>query len=72
MFNGACEIAERTRKKISSGKMEYENQLINITGSFGVCEADTNQPCDITKILTELDKSLYKAKAEGRNRVVCL
>jgi diguanylate cyclase (GGDEF)-like protein len=65
-------FAERLREVIDQGKFEGEEKIRpggNLTISVGV----SNFPFDATKIdhiIKYADDALYKAKAEGRNRVV--
>ncbi|NPA87549.1 diguanylate cyclase [Caminibacter pacificus] len=61
----ACSIAENIRKKI-----EKHNFGINraVTCSFGVSEYAGG---DLKYFLLEVDEKLYKAKREGKNRVIC-
>lgn len=66
----AVEIAEAIRKEVENKDFLYNGQLIKITSSFGVF---TNKPDgDITakELIDKADKNLYRAKQEGRNRVV--
>lgn len=60
-------IAEKLRAELES--MEFEQGLV-ITGSFGVSEIMTNE--DETGLMQRADQALYKAKNDGRNRVVLL
>lgn len=61
-------VPERIRKEIESDPIIIDNNIINITASFGV----NNKPF-LSKSLNEAikiaDEELYKAKAAGRNRV---
>jgi diguanylate cyclase (GGDEF)-like protein len=65
-------FAERLREVIDQGKFEGEEKIRpggNLTISVGV----SNFPFDATKIdhlIKYADDALYRAKAEGRNRVV--
>lgn len=43
---------------------------IRVTGSFGVVAASVNK-ADFSHLLVLADEAVYKAKADGRNRVVC-
>lgn len=68
--NGAYELAEKIRKKVSENTFPYEGlqPLGNLTISIGI----SNYP-ETTKTLGELkqqsDEALYASKHNGRNRV---
>jgi len=70
--DSAIICAERLRKVISEEKFEGEEDIQpfrNLTVSIGV----SNFPFDATKLdqfIRHADNALYKAKAEGRNKVV--
>jgi diguanylate cyclase (GGDEF)-like protein len=70
-LEGAIFVAERIRKTIEETKFTYENNIMSMTVSLGVTGADkiTGQGFDI--LLKCGDRALYKAKANGRNRVEC-
>jgi diguanylate cyclase len=57
-------ISERSIKKLRTG--EYVSK---ITMSFGVAEYKDNE--SVEAIVRRADTALYKAKEEGRNRVIC-
>ena len=59
-------IAEKLREKIASYKFETAGHL---TCSFGIIE--TKQSEKTSDAFRRVDKALYTAKREGRNRVVC-
>ena len=59
---------ERIRLEICSTPVEFEGKLIPVSASFGVAyAAPRNDMATATKFA---DEALYKAKEEGRNRVV--
>ena len=64
---GAQTIAERIRKKIEKLCVESTEQ-IKITASFGVSCSDAVD--DVSEALHHADMALYRAKKQGRNRVV--
>lgn len=65
----AEEVAERIRKKCESVLVETCNgHELNFTTSVGVSFYEKGE--DISRLLDRADDNLYKAKFEGRNRVV--
>ena len=70
-LDNALIVAERKRQEISEMVIESERGLIKITASFGaasVLPSKEGKPISMECIVGEADRSLYKAKAEGRNR----
>jgi diguanylate cyclase (GGDEF)-like protein/PAS domain S-box-containing protein len=65
----ALQIAEKWRASFEESHAVHGNELINITVSCGIAEfplsANTGE-----ELIAVADKSLYHAKAGGRNRVV--
>lgn len=64
---GGRKIAEKIRKIVENKKMLYNNIDIRVTVSFGGC--CMNKGITLDSCLELADKSLYKSKEEGRNRV---
>lgn len=66
----ARELAELLRKTLDSQPIDFEGQTLHVTGSLGVAEFSpaAATPAAIVKLA---DEALYRAKASGRNRVVC-
>lgn len=64
----ATEHAECIRQTIMNTECNYENHRIKITMSFGVSELDKKVSPELN--VRVADDRLYKAKTEGRNRVV--
>lgn len=66
----AQHIAERCRMHIEKLVLfSDQQQEIHVTASFGVAMSKPHiRP---QQLLSQADKALYKAKADGRNRVVC-
>ena len=67
-LNKAMELADRLCKKIAAYPVIHEEKHIPVTASFGVAELDWR--ADLTKIIQDADTMLYKAKLNGRNRVM--
>jgi len=65
----AFEIAQRIRTEIENTSFEYENKTIRITVSMGItCEPEHFK--SISLAIKNADEMLYRAKREGRNKVV--
>ena len=65
---GGKKYAEILRKKISSNTFYFNNIAIKTTMCFGVAVYD--HLMTIEKVISIADKSMYKAKSEGRNCVI--
>jgi len=64
--NGAVVVAERTREQIETSELDG----LKVTVSIGVTtlsEVESPSEADFLKVV---DQALYKAKGEGRNRVI--
>jgi len=68
----AHSIAERIRKVFAKTRFEFEEKDLNITLSAGVSAFKPSGEEDISKelLIKRADEALYKAKDEGRNRVI--
>ena len=69
----AVMVAERLRKAVEKtsvdiSKISPEHKKINVTISLGVYAAKTGDTAEI--LIINSDKALYKAKMDGRNRVI--
>lgn len=66
-MSGARDLAEMIRQFVAQATIKASGHDINITASFGLADTDETTP----EILLNLaDEKLYRAKEEGRNRVV--
>jgi diguanylate cyclase (GGDEF)-like protein len=66
---GAARVAERMRRSLNSVPISISDQsAIHAASSFGVAELAPDQSGD--DLLREADAALYRAKDEGKNRVV--
>jgi diguanylate cyclase (GGDEF)-like protein len=62
-------VAERLRKAIEQLKIQYKNTVVKTTMSFGVATwKKTAENFDL--FIKQADENLYRAKEEGRNRVI--
>ncbi len=61
----AGELAEELRKKVAEAEFEKAG---HITCSIGVTEIEAED--EMNKAFERMDSALYKAKSEGRNRVI--
>ncbi|MGS0674845.1 GGDEF domain-containing protein [Shewanella sp. 0m-4] len=59
-------FAERLRKKVEQLQIAYEEQLIKVTISIGICEIKP-EVNDCETWLSQADQALYQAKEAGRN-----
>ncbi|MFP5430673.1 MAG: GGDEF domain-containing protein [Gammaproteobacteria bacterium] len=66
----AVAIAERCRRHIESLAIRHEGEAIPVTSSFGVTTLPVGATSTGEALTHSADLGLYRAKAEGRNRVV--
>ena len=65
---GAVAVAERIRCEIEHSVVESPSGVaVRVTSSAGVCTA---AGASAEELLARADEALYRAKSEGRNRVV--
>jgi diguanylate cyclase (GGDEF)-like protein len=65
---GAQILLERIRQSIMAMRIEFEDLVISVTNSAGVCNIKKED--DMETVIAHADKALYKAKRDGRNRTV--
>lgn len=68
----ACRKAEALRRAVDDGPMPAGAGSVHITASFGVTSIPGGRAVRSERIIDRADEALYRAKREGRNRVVCL
>ncbi len=68
-WQGALTFAERLRRKVDEFEFGGGTGDINLTISVGVALARGTDPISPEMLLQEADRSLYKAKSGGRNRI---
>ena len=65
----ALYLAERARESIEKLNIRYNDEILNITISLGVCNHNWYENIDSDEIIKRADEALYKSKERGRNRV---
>ncbi len=68
-WEGALTFAERLRQKVDDFAFGSDTAVIRLTISVGVALARGTDPISAEMLLQEADRSLYKAKSGGRNRI---
>lgn len=63
-------IAERVRKAFAENHRFFDGSPLNATVSAGVASITTT--CDLNEIVASVDRAMYAAKHNGRNRVECV
>lgn len=64
----AVEIAQSIRIRVEESECCYQNVTIKVTMSFGVIQLERDK--NVTDNIQIADDNLYRAKQEGRNRVI--
>jgi diguanylate cyclase (GGDEF)-like protein len=67
-LDSATRIAERIRREFEATPLDVNADPLNATVSVGVTVAGGRDP-DLSRLMTEADQALYRAKEGGRNRV---
>lgn len=66
----ALDVAERIRSRVAETPFRYKDKELAVTVSLGVTVASGEEGLSVADLLQRADESLYKAKEQGRNRVV--
>jgi diguanylate cyclase (GGDEF)-like protein len=66
----ASERAERIRSSLAERTIVAEGQPIRVTASIGLAYAPAGRSRNEMTLIMTADEALYRAKAEGRNRVI--
>ncbi len=65
----AVKVGERVRREIENFELWRDGLRLSVTVSVGVAQCP-EQPVPIEQVLHNADEALYKAKKDGRNKVV--
>lgn len=65
---GGAVFAEKVRKQVEKSRLMYKKERINLTVSCGVSERAKH--LSLQNVINSADEYMYKAKQDGRNRVV--
>ena len=68
-LTGARTFAEQIRKIVGDQPFEYEGDTFPVTVSVGVTTVE-GEDIDVSAFIKQADDFLYRAKREGRNRVI--
>lgn len=63
-------IAEKIRSSVNNKNFIYGDEIINITCSIGIHTFTEKAFNDLDTIIDAVDKKLYRAKREGRNKII--
>ncbi len=73
LYNGEADdvgnLAERIRKKVEQFSFVFEDKLIPVTLSLGVCSLQGEKIDSLDYLIKNADDALYQAKNKGRNQV---
>ena len=68
-LSGALQAAERLRMTIERRPARWQGAAMAVTVSVGVAEVQAGGE-SVDALLERADQALYRAKSEGRNRVI--
>jgi two-component system cell cycle response regulator len=68
-ITGARTFAEQVRRIVADAPFEYEGDNFPVTVSVGVATIE-GEDVDVAQFIKLADDNLYRAKREGRNRVI--
>ena len=63
------EIADRARLAVASAPIDLPSGAITVTLSLGLACRKSDAPVDASSLVETADRALYRAKANGRNRI---
>ncbi|HEY5609684.1 MAG TPA: GGDEF domain-containing protein, partial [Thermoanaerobaculia bacterium] len=74
-LDGAIEVAERIRRRAAETSVAFGDASLQITTSIGVasyCGEAALRQISAEEIFAQVDRTMYRAKRDGRNRVAVL
>ena len=66
----AARLAERLRACIAEKPIDTHEGAVHVTMSLGVTASSASNEGDVVRLIGSADAALYRAKSEGRNRVL--
>jgi diguanylate cyclase (GGDEF)-like protein len=69
-IKSAQKVAEDIRIRIEKINLRYKGKKVNITASLGVTSYKDEK--NLLDLISKADKAMYRAKKEGKNRVIVL
>lgn len=66
----ALRLAEQMRAAIEAEVVVHDGLELKRTASFGVATAFPEEPTSLSDLIERADRNLYRAKGEGRNKVL--
>jgi diguanylate cyclase (GGDEF)-like protein len=69
-LEGALVLAERVRGLVEKHPFQFEGKSYPVTVSLGVAATNGDRPLTPFELIGEADDKLFRAKCEGRNRVI--
>jgi diguanylate cyclase (GGDEF)-like protein len=69
-LDGSLVVAERIRRMVEKHCFQYEGKAYPVTVSLGVAATTGERALTPFELIGEADEKLFRAKREGRNRVV--
>lgn len=65
------QVAERLRLAAKDARVSVDNEIVRRSVSIGVVQVNGNDLPELDKLFLAADSALYRAKQEGRDRIVC-
>jgi diguanylate cyclase (GGDEF)-like protein len=69
-LEGGLVVAERVRSMVEGHLFQYEGKAYPVRVSLGVAATNGDRPLTPFDLIGEADEKLFRAKREGRNRVI--